>query len=204
MELLNGDAWRLARHVSTIKAFARNIINTRRQQLAAQQHQHQQQQAAPACTSSSSGGGSAVSSSGGGGVGAGADGGGVAEGPPRDLLTLFMEASGPDGKPLTTQQLLDTVINFIIAGRDTTAQVCVCVACAVRCVPVPLLCVLLWSRGGAEAQEDLDTHWPVDCAASPCAQASQAGQGMALMSGRLAEQLLASFAVTRMAVSSSA
>lgn len=62
----------------------------------------------------------------GGGVGVSVGGGGEREEEEeaaQDLLSLFMAASGPDGKPLTTQQLVDTVINFIIAGRDTTAQV---------------------------------------------------------------------------------
>lgn len=40
-----------------------------------------------------------------------------------DLLSLFMAAKGPDGKPFSDKQLSDAVINFIIAGRDTTAQV---------------------------------------------------------------------------------
>jgi cytochrome P450 len=39
----------------------------------------------------------------------------------QDLLQLFMDYS-QDGVQLTEEQLIDQVINFIIAGRDTTAQ----------------------------------------------------------------------------------
>jgi cytochrome P450 len=34
-----------------------------------------------------------------------------------------MRAKDADGKPLSDKQLEDTVIQFITAGRDTTAQV---------------------------------------------------------------------------------
>ncbi|KAI8069987.1 cytochrome P450 [Gongronella butleri] len=40
----------------------------------------------------------------------------------KDLLSRFMSARNADGAELTDKQLRDTVINFIIAGRDTTAQ----------------------------------------------------------------------------------
>jgi cytochrome P450 len=40
----------------------------------------------------------------------------------KDLLSLFMEFTNNEGNPLTDEQLVDQVINFIIAGRDTTAQ----------------------------------------------------------------------------------
>jgi hypothetical protein len=53
----------------------------------------------------------------------GAGSGGGADALPADLLALFMQAGGPDGQPLTREQLADTVINFVMAGRDTTAQV---------------------------------------------------------------------------------
>ncbi|TPX30810.1 hypothetical protein SmJEL517_g05712 [Synchytrium microbalum] len=40
-----------------------------------------------------------------------------------DLLDLFMAQGDPEtGAPLTDQQLRDITLNFIIAGRDTTAQ----------------------------------------------------------------------------------
>jgi cytochrome P450 len=39
-----------------------------------------------------------------------------------DLLQLFMEYKDDEGKGLTNEELVDQVINFIIAGRDTTAQ----------------------------------------------------------------------------------
>jgi cytochrome P450 len=40
----------------------------------------------------------------------------------RDLLDLFMAAKTEEGDPLNDAQLRDVVLNFIIAGRDTTAQ----------------------------------------------------------------------------------
>ncbi|KAG0216092.1 hypothetical protein BGX28_005987 [Mortierella sp. GBA30] len=42
--------------------------------------------------------------------------------PQKDLLQLFMDMDGDDGKPLSDNMLKDLVLNFIIAGRDTTAQ----------------------------------------------------------------------------------
>jgi fatty acid omega-hydroxylase len=39
-----------------------------------------------------------------------------------DLLTLFMRAKDADGKPFSDELLCDFILNFIIAGRDTTAQ----------------------------------------------------------------------------------
>ena len=39
-----------------------------------------------------------------------------------DLLSLFMGYTHEDGSKFTREQNLDLVINFIIAGRDTTAQ----------------------------------------------------------------------------------
>ncbi|KAJ3322244.1 Protein kinase alk2 [Boothiomyces sp. JEL0866] len=39
-----------------------------------------------------------------------------------DLLSLFMEYKNEDGSSLTDEELADHVINFILAGRDTTAQ----------------------------------------------------------------------------------
>ncbi|ORE06666.1 cytochrome P450 [Rhizopus microsporus var. microsporus] len=40
----------------------------------------------------------------------------------KDLLSRFMEAKNENGEPLNDKELRDTVLNFIIAGRDTTAQ----------------------------------------------------------------------------------
>ncbi|KAI8098997.1 cytochrome P450 [Halteromyces radiatus] len=40
----------------------------------------------------------------------------------KDLLSRFMEASNAQGDPLTNDELRDIVLNFVIAGRDTTAQ----------------------------------------------------------------------------------
>ncbi|KXS15601.1 cytochrome P450 [Gonapodya prolifera JEL478] len=39
-----------------------------------------------------------------------------------DLLDYFMKNKNEDGSELSTKQLRDIVMNFIIAGRDTTAQ----------------------------------------------------------------------------------
>ncbi|KAL3902074.1 MAG: hypothetical protein SGCHY_000108 [Lobulomycetales sp.] len=49
---------------------------------------------------------------------------GGCKGPPRkpDLLDLFMDSAGAEGEDLSDDQLRDIVLNFIIAGRDTTAQ----------------------------------------------------------------------------------
>ncbi|KAK3829498.1 MAG: cytochrome P450 [Linnemannia elongata] len=40
----------------------------------------------------------------------------------KDLLQLFMEAQDENGEALTDEMLKDTMNNFILAGRDTTAQ----------------------------------------------------------------------------------
>ncbi|KAG0006211.1 hypothetical protein BGZ80_002534 [Entomortierella chlamydospora] len=40
----------------------------------------------------------------------------------KDLLQLFMDLTDDDGQPLSDDMLIDSVLNFIIAGRDTTAQ----------------------------------------------------------------------------------
>lgn len=40
----------------------------------------------------------------------------------KDLLSRFMNTRNDRGEPLSDKELRDTVLNFIIAGRDTTAQ----------------------------------------------------------------------------------
>ncbi|KAI9300668.1 cytochrome P450 [Cunninghamella echinulata] len=40
----------------------------------------------------------------------------------KDLLSRFITASNADGQPLSDDELRDIVLNFVIAGRDTTAQ----------------------------------------------------------------------------------
>ncbi|KAI9337428.1 cytochrome P450 [Pilaira anomala] len=40
----------------------------------------------------------------------------------KDLLSRFMEARTPQGELLNNDELRDVVLNFVIAGRDTTAQ----------------------------------------------------------------------------------
>ncbi|KAK3807914.1 MAG: cytochrome P450 [Benniella sp.] len=42
--------------------------------------------------------------------------------PQKDLLQLFMDMEKEDGEPLSDEMLCCLVLNFIIAGRDTTAQ----------------------------------------------------------------------------------
>ena len=39
----------------------------------------------------------------------------------KDLLQLFMDLS-KEGDPLSDDMLIDSVLNFVVAGRDTTAQ----------------------------------------------------------------------------------
>ncbi|KAG0074607.1 Protein kinase alk2 [Linnemannia elongata] len=46
----------------------------------------------------------------------------VSPGGKKDLLQLFMEAKDDEGKPLSDEYLVDIILNFTIAGRDTTAQ----------------------------------------------------------------------------------
>ncbi|KAF9385396.1 hypothetical protein BGX21_001073 [Mortierella sp. AD011] len=40
----------------------------------------------------------------------------------KDLLQLFMDTKDEDGKPLSDDFIADIILNFTIAGRDTTAQ----------------------------------------------------------------------------------
>jgi cytochrome P450 len=40
----------------------------------------------------------------------------------QDLLDFFFEQGNPDGSELTNEQAQDVVMNFLIAGRDTSAQ----------------------------------------------------------------------------------
>lgn len=40
----------------------------------------------------------------------------------KDLLARFMNTTNENGEKLNDVELRDTIINFIIAGRDTTAQ----------------------------------------------------------------------------------
>ncbi|KAF9343628.1 Protein kinase alk2 [Mortierella sp. AD094] len=40
----------------------------------------------------------------------------------KDLLQLFMDTKDEEGKPLTDDFIADIILNFTIAGRDTTAQ----------------------------------------------------------------------------------
>ena len=38
-----------------------------------------------------------------------------------DLVTRFLDSADKRGETLSTKELRDVVLNFIIAGRDTTA-----------------------------------------------------------------------------------
>ncbi|KAI9320823.1 cytochrome P450 [Dichotomocladium elegans] len=40
----------------------------------------------------------------------------------RDLLSRFMNSKNNKGEPLSNEELRDVVLNFVVAGRDTTAQ----------------------------------------------------------------------------------
>eukprot|EP00775_Hariotina_reticulata_P011335 gene11335-11485_t len=123
VELISGRAFTVSRDIRAVKRFAVNIIKQRQALMA-----KEAAAAAPATASITLNGSQQLSSSkqdlphleraGGAAQEALADEGAV----PRDLLSLFMEATGPDSKPLTNRELIDTVLNFIIAGRDTTAQ----------------------------------------------------------------------------------
>ncbi|KAI8346292.1 cytochrome P450 [Mortierella sp. GBAus27b] len=42
--------------------------------------------------------------------------------PQKDLLQLFIDLKDDNGEPLSDETLKDSILNFIIAGRDTTAQ----------------------------------------------------------------------------------
>ncbi|GJJ75076.1 hypothetical protein EMPS_07434 [Entomortierella parvispora] len=40
----------------------------------------------------------------------------------KDLMQLFMDAHDENGEPLSDEMMRDTLLNFVLAGRDTTAQ----------------------------------------------------------------------------------
>ncbi|KAF9988425.1 hypothetical protein BGZ79_005124, partial [Entomortierella chlamydospora] len=44
------------------------------------------------------------------------------DGKKKDLMQLFMDATDDNGEKLSDEALRDTLLNFILAGRDTTAQ----------------------------------------------------------------------------------
>ena len=47
---------------------------------------------------------------------------GLVKGVEGDLISLFFKYKDDEGESLTDEQMVDQVINFLIAGRDTTAQ----------------------------------------------------------------------------------
>ncbi|KAJ3338924.1 hypothetical protein HDU93_008903 [Gonapodya sp. JEL0774] len=50
------------------------------------------------------------------------DSGPAEDRPAQDLLDYFLVTENEDGTTITDEQLQDVVINFVVAGRDTTAQ----------------------------------------------------------------------------------
>lgn len=121
-ELLNGKRTTLNACCAVIHDFATDIIQQRRQLLA--DHDSALSRAAVSPAGPDAGAGTASPATGAADAaadmsvkGQGADGGA------QDLLSLFMKSKNADGQLLSDKQLVDTVINFIIAGRDTTAQV---------------------------------------------------------------------------------
>jgi cytochrome P450 len=114
-ELFNGKRATLNACCDVVHSFAMNIIQQRRQQMAEQAAARPKAAAGPAAgtTDNGSADGSAEVS-----VKSREEGDSA-----QDLLSLFMESTGVDGRALNDKELMDTVINFIIAGRDTTAQV---------------------------------------------------------------------------------
>jgi cytochrome P450 len=115
-ELFNGKRATLNACCDVVHSFAMNIIQKRRQQMAEQAAARAKAAADPAAgtTDSGSADGSAEVS---------VQGKEEGDSSAQDLLSLFMQSTGLDGRPLNDKELMDTVINFIIAGRDTTAQV---------------------------------------------------------------------------------
>jgi cytochrome P450 len=119
-ELFNGKRATLNACCDVVHSFAMSIIQQHRQQLAEQAAARVKAAAGPAEAQAA-------------GIAAGGSADGSAQvcvkgleevdSSAQDLLSLFMESAGVDGKPLNDKELMDTVINFIIAGRDTTAQV---------------------------------------------------------------------------------
>jgi cytochrome P450 len=66
----------------------------------------------------------------------------VVKGVEGDLISLFLNYKGDDDESLTDEQMVDQVINFLIAGRDTTAQALswtmYCLSQNPRCVDIML------------------------------------------------------------------
>lgn len=109
MELLTGAGRQLNRDVAVVRDFAATIIRHRRQIMEQQQEaETRQDNYAPIIghklPDTSVDGTSFTAAA-------------------CDLLSMFLTAKGPDGKALSEDALVDAVVNFIIAGRDTTAQV---------------------------------------------------------------------------------
>ncbi|KAI9268173.1 cytochrome P450 [Phascolomyces articulosus] len=75
----------------------------------------------------------------------------VAEGQEfNDLLYRFMVARNQNGEPLNDQELGDNILNFIIAGRDTTAQL----------LSWTFYNLMLYPRIEKKLVAEIKTHWP--------------------------------------------
>ncbi|KAI8150427.1 cytochrome P450 [Fennellomyces sp. T-0311] len=66
----------------------------------------------------------------------------------KDLLSRFMATHNEDGQPLSDIELRDMVLNFIIAGRDTTAQA----------LSWTIHYLLQYPRVAAKLVAEVDTH----------------------------------------------
>ncbi|KAJ1556273.1 hypothetical protein HK405_003568 [Cladochytrium tenue] len=101
LELVSPAAHAYRRHLATIKSFGRTIVQERLAKLES----------------------AAVAADAGGSGGDDGPAGGNKSGGEADLLSFLMRSPDPiSGQPPSPDQLVDYVINFIFAGRDTTAQ----------------------------------------------------------------------------------
>ncbi|KAF9582318.1 hypothetical protein BGW38_000355 [Lunasporangiospora selenospora] len=100
-EWLSGRSEEIKKDVGTVHGFAYDVIQKRREQMNQNVHKTIQEQA----RGDSEGPGNRIE-----------------EKHKKDLLQLFMEAEGDSGEPLSDKMLKDILLNFGLAGRDTTAQ----------------------------------------------------------------------------------
>jgi hypothetical protein len=109
VEWVTGARSQLVNDIRVVRSFAASIVEARQRQ---QQQQQQPSAKGPAASAPAHAGAAGQGVGGSSGHGGGAD-----------LLSMFLAAETEDGQPLGKEQLVDMVLNFIIAGRDTTAQV---------------------------------------------------------------------------------
>ncbi|KAI9495238.1 cytochrome P450 [Zychaea mexicana] len=67
-----------------------------------------------------------------------------------DMLYRFMVTPDPNGKILEDRELAHTILNFIIAGRDTTAQA----------LSWTFYNLMLYPRVEAKLLAEIEAHWP--------------------------------------------